>query len=343
MQQSFTTFLALFLASGALAVPAGSLNTRQTSPDGSCGGTTGFVCATGFCCSQFGFCGQGASFCGSGSSSGSGSTGSGSTGTCSWAGHCAGATCSTDNDCSDPFSCVNGICGGSSSSGSGGSGTGTGSGSSGSGGGSGAITCTSKQFFTGDGSTAAGWPAESAWASFDNIWNANVNNINNACQNNGWGVPNNSAQETSDLHAAILSIASASGVDSRYILATVIQESKGCVRVPTTQGFFSNPGLMQDADGSHTCWISENNGVVPCPNDEIVGMIQDGTQGTVAGGGDGLQQLLASLSTTGAQQVYQAARLYNSGSIPSDGNLSEGGATSSYSSDIANRLTGCVF
>lgn len=34
--------------------------------------------------------------------------------TCSWEGHCQGATCSTDDDCSDPFPCVNGICGGSS-------------------------------------------------------------------------------------------------------------------------------------------------------------------------------------------------------------------------------------
>ncbi|KAJ5248759.1 hypothetical protein N7468_000210 [Penicillium chermesinum] len=31
-------------------------------------------------------------------------------GSCSWAGHCAGATCTTENDCSDDLVCVNGKC-----------------------------------------------------------------------------------------------------------------------------------------------------------------------------------------------------------------------------------------
>ncbi|KAK1245605.1 hypothetical protein MKX08_005234 [Trichoderma sp. CBMAI-0020] len=286
MRQSLTAFLALCLASSIMAMPSGSLKTRQTSPDGSCGGNTGFVCATGLCCSQYGYCGTGPEYCGSG---GGGNPGNGT----------------------------------------------------GSGGGSGAITCTSKIFYTGDGSTGNGWPDQSAWASFDNLWNANLNVINGACQNNGWGVANNSPDETSELQSAITSVAASAGVDERFVLATVVQESKGCVRVPTTQGFWANPGLMQDANGTNTCWLGPGQGINPCPNNLIVGMIQDGTTGTASG--SGLKQLLASLSTTGAQAVYQAARLYNSGSIPADGNLSEGGATSSYSSDIANRLTGCVF
>ncbi|UKZ48283.1 hypothetical protein TrVGV298_002506 [Trichoderma virens] len=319
-----------------MAMPHGSLLARTTSPDGTCGGTTGYTCAAGFCCSTFGFCGTGTAFCGSG---GGGSTPpSGGSGSCSWAGHCAGASCSTENDCSDDLTCNNGICGtsGGSSPPNGGGGN-----PPNGGGGNGAITCTSRVSYSGDGSTGAGWPAQSAWASFDNLWNANLGAINGACQNNGWGVANNSPTETSQIQAAILSLASSSGVDSRYILATIMQESKGCVRVPTTQGFWANPGLMQDANGSHTCWISPGNGINPCPNSQIVGMIQDGTTGTSSG--DGLKQLLGRLSTTGAQQVYQAARLYNSGSIPSNGDLSGPGATPSYSSDIANRLLGCVF
>ncbi|KAK3934971.1 family 75 glycoside hydrolase [Diplogelasinospora grovesii] len=43
-----------------------------------------------------------------GTSSGGGGSGGG--GTCSWAGHCAGAPCSTENDCSDVLVCVNGVC-----------------------------------------------------------------------------------------------------------------------------------------------------------------------------------------------------------------------------------------
>ncbi|KAL7796272.1 hypothetical protein V8C43DRAFT_22503 [Trichoderma afarasin] len=39
------------------------------------------------------------------------STPSGGSGTCSWAGHCAGASCSTDDDCSDSLTCNSGVCG----------------------------------------------------------------------------------------------------------------------------------------------------------------------------------------------------------------------------------------
>ncbi|KAJ3038989.1 chitin deacetylase [Rhizophlyctis rosea] len=44
--------------------------------------------------------------------------------TCSWAGHCAGAACQTDNDCDGLLACVNGKCGSDNGS-SGGSGGGT--------------------------------------------------------------------------------------------------------------------------------------------------------------------------------------------------------------------------
>ncbi|KAL5089494.1 hypothetical protein Trisim1_005190 [Trichoderma cf. simile WF8] len=55
---------------------------------------------------------------GSNPGNGGGSNPGNGSGSCSWAGHCQGATCSTDDDCSDPWGCVNGICGGSSSGGS---------------------------------------------------------------------------------------------------------------------------------------------------------------------------------------------------------------------------------
>ncbi|KAL7786722.1 hypothetical protein V8C37DRAFT_405279 [Trichoderma ceciliae] len=48
----------------------------------------------------------------SGISSGSGGTPpSGGSSGCSWAGHCAGASCGNDNDCSDSLTCNSGICG----------------------------------------------------------------------------------------------------------------------------------------------------------------------------------------------------------------------------------------
>jgi hypothetical protein len=73
-------------------------------------------------------------------------------------------------------------------------------------------------------------------------------------------------------------------------------------------------------------------------------MITDGTAGTPSG--DGLQQVLgeaANRGTSGSQQFYVAARIYNSGSVDPSGDLGAGGSTHCYSSDIANRLTGWVW
>ncbi len=65
-------------------------------------------------------------------------------------------------------------------------------------------------------------------------------------------------------------------------------------------------------------------------------MVKDGTQGTADG--DGLTQ---GINASG--DIYSAARIYNSGSIAPNGDLSDGnGATACYVSDIANRLTGWV-
>ena len=65
-------------------------------------------------------------------------------------------------------------------------------------------------------------------------------------------------------------------------------------------------------------------------------MVQDGTQGTAGGAG-----LVQNLNLYG--DLYKAARGYNSGYIPANGNLSAAaGATACYVSDIANRLTGWV-
>lgn len=38
----------------------------NTSPDGTCGGSSGFVCPTGQCCSQYGWCGTTSAYCGAG-------------------------------------------------------------------------------------------------------------------------------------------------------------------------------------------------------------------------------------------------------------------------------------
>lgn len=98
------------------------------------------------------------------------------------------------------------------------------------------------KMYTGDGSTSAGWPSESQWTSYDSAWEANLATISISCAQ--FGVDNNSDQENSDLKSAISEVAASSGVDERFILAVVMQESKGCVRAPTTTYSVRNPGLM---------------------------------------------------------------------------------------------------
>ncbi|KAI7973351.1 hypothetical protein EIK77_002290 [Talaromyces pinophilus] len=194
--------------------------------------------------------------------------------------------------------------------------------------------------FGGDGTTAAGWPSMDSWvATYDEMFEANKATMSAGCS--AYGFENDSEDEINDINNAIKSVSASSGVDARFILAIVMQESTGCVRVGGTNNGVFNPGLMQSHNGKGTC----NTGVPlsPCPSDEITQMITDGTTGTVDG--PGLQQLLQEAASpkygaSGATMYYLAARMYNSGSIAPDGNLGQGGATACYASDVANRLLG---
>jgi hypothetical protein len=157
-----------------------------------------------------------------------------------------------------------------------------------------------------------------------------------------FGQADDSGPEVGEIWNAIESVAQSTGVDHRFILAVIMQESGGCVRVPTTNYGVRNPGLMQDHDGDGTC-NSDITGQVqsPCPSSEIQQMIADGAGGT--NDGDGLAQCINESGWGNDADFYRAARIYNSGSIASSGNLEDGIATHCYSSDIANRLTGWVW
>jgi hypothetical protein len=90
----------------------------------------------------------------------------------------------------------------------------------------------------------------------------------------GYDVAVDSGPEVGEIWNAIEAQAAATFVDHRYILATIMQESGCCVRVPTTSNDVVNPGLMQSHDGSGIC--NENVNVQnPCPNSEIDQMIAD--------------------------------------------------------------------
>lgn len=190
--------------------------------------------------------------------------------------------------------------------------------------------------YTGDGTTGAGWPSQDAWVDFDSMWTANMKLISISCTQ--FGQPNNSPDESAAVKAAIQSIGSSSGIDSRFILAIMMQESKGCVRAPTTNYGVRNPGLMQSHDGAGTC--NDASAQNPCPSSSISQMIKDGATGTAAG--DGLEQTVAQAHCSDVSKYYKGARIYNSGSIAAGGDLGQGIATHCYSSDVANRLTGWV-
>ncbi|KAI7199544.1 hypothetical protein KC316_g2122 [Hortaea werneckii] len=203
--------------------------------------------------------------------------------------------------------------------------------------------------FTGNGTVGAGWPEMSEWVDFDYMFAANRANMQASCA--AWGVPNDSDEEIADLKTAILDLASSTGVDARFILAIVMQESTGCVRVITTQYSHFNPGLMQSHNGTGSCNTnmaaiglpgveSEGSVQTPCPYSEIHQMIEDGTAGTSSG--DGLQQILAAQTNTDVSRFYRAARTYNGGSVDPSGDLGRGCCTLCYASDVANRLTGWV-
>ncbi|PQE23060.1 glycoside hydrolase protein [Rutstroemia sp. NJR-2017a WRK4] len=188
------------------------------------------------------------------------------------------------------------------------------------------------KLYTGDGTN---WPAQTAWASFDTMWANNQAILSSSCAQ--FGQANNSPTEIAEILSAIKSVSSSTGVDNRFILAITMQESGGCVRAPTSNGGVSNPGLMQDHNGIHSC----NSGTAqnPCPAAQITGMITDGTAGTASG--DGLKQCLAQSGVTGARASYIAARIYNTGSYAAGADLGKPKyGTSCYASDIANRLLG---
>ncbi|SMY30085.1 unnamed protein product [Zymoseptoria tritici ST99CH_1A5] len=175
--------------------------------------------------------------------------------------------------------------------------------------------------YYGDGSAAQGWPNIDGWIDFEKMFEINHEAMQSSCAN--WGVPNNSEEEMTDLKAAIVTIGQRSSIDPRFILAIIMQESTGCVRVVSTMGVHPNPGLMQSHQGSGTCNSNsvvngslgfQSQGVqVPCPYSSIFQMVSDGSEGTPAG--DGLAQVLQEQGHADVSKYYRAARIYNSGRI----------------------------
>lgn len=168
--------------------------------------------------------------------------------------------------------------------------------------------------------------------------------LKTSCQHQEGTPENNSKEEIGYIRKAVESVSDSSHIDPRFIFAIIIQESKGCVRIKTSQNViagFTNPGLMQ-SHGEANCV-----GVAKCPEDTILKMIREGTEG-VGGEKHGLSGFLKKAveqlgkDANDAQTIYLTSRFYNSGSHPQGVPLETAakGTTSCYASDVANRLMG---
>jgi hypothetical protein len=137
--------------------------------------------------------------------------------------------------------------------------------------------------YTGNGSIAAGWPAELTWVSFHDLWCINQHIIARSCSSD-YNTTDNSDQEMQELQDAINVVSHETRVDHRFILAAIMQETKGCVRAATSisQDGIHNPGLLQDFKGIYTC-NSDGKILTPCPKEQIVGMVREGGKSMLSG------------------------------------------------------------
>ena len=175
------------------------------------------------------------------------------------------------------------------------------------------------------GNTAQDFPASPQWATWDSMWAGLSKLIPQSCSNLGDGAPV-TPDQVQMVHDGIQAVAGESLVDARVILAVMMQESKGCVNVGTTNNGVSNPGLMQSHAG-----VSFVGGAAGKDQQQqsITQMIRDGVVGTASGLG-----LVQGINQFG--NVWEAARNYNSGCV-NTANLNDGiASTAGYVNGIAN-------
>lgn len=168
----------------------------------------------------------------------------------------------------------------------------------------------------------------------------NVPLMYNSCtqfSRDGVTIPNNDEGEVTAIKDALFKVSGESGLPAEYLLAIMMQESKGCVRAPTTNYGHDNPGLFQSYEGAASCNRDIHSLVTPCPSATIEDMVREGAG---IGRPFGLQQAIEQSGASDDSKYYKGARIYNSGTIATSGNLGDGIATHCYASDVANRLVG---
>lgn len=197
------------------------------------------------------------------------------------------------------------------------------------------------------GSDGSAWPEIDEWyESYEAMWTANQAVMTYPCYGGGAA---NSASELSALSSAIPAVAASAGVDSRVVLAIVLQESHGCVRLMTTgSGSPSNPGIMQSHNGVGSCF---GYGSKPCPAEMITQMLVDGVMGGSDPKAENNDNLLIALAGSPAEEhtalkYYQMARFYNGGNGTAidwtNLGITGSASTATYPMAIAQRLVGWV-
>lgn len=185
---------------------------------------------------------------------------------------------------------------------------------------------------------------------FDDAWKANFHFLTSSCKQYPGSPENNSGDDANDktsdkenalIYKAICKVSDDTGLPKELLLAVMIQESKGCVRAPTTNYGVNNPGLFQSFNGQGTCNPDNSNFQTPCPEATILKMVQEGAGvGLEFGLTQAIDQAVTKYGAKGVDKYFKGMRIYNSGSLPASGNLGQGIATHCYASDIANRLMG---
>ncbi|KAL8713218.1 MAG: hypothetical protein Q9220_002739 [cf. Caloplaca sp. 1 TL-2023] len=151
------------------------------------------------------------------------------------------------------------------------------------------------------------------------------------------GSSNDGPTEADLAIAAVQSQASIAGVDPRIPFAVMMQESSGKVR-PIVGDYGLSYGLFQtQIDGVPLC---DNYTKNECPESVITAQVQFGIFGHSGTGSPVAPGIAYWLSAEGGD-VGRALRGYNTGSVKDPSDLTNsGGGTTSYVSDVANRLVG---
>ncbi|KAI7787541.1 scp-like extracellular protein [Diaporthe eres] len=145
---------------------------------------------------------------------------------------------------------------------------------------------------------SSNFPGPDKWVSWETMSAHNAQVMNTT---------GNSGQETQWVLDAVVTVSGELNIDRRCILAVIMQESHGKVRVNNTTSpgaGVNNTGIMQAHNGA-----SFNEGD---PQGSILRMVRDGAGGVPGPtGGDGYRQLLDRYGN----DFYVAARGYNSGDL----------------------------